>query len=34
MMAPTLARELVAHITEKTPLDPEINISRFAVKNV
>jgi glycine/D-amino acid oxidase-like deaminating enzyme len=34
MMAPTLARELVAHITEKTPLDPETNISRFTDNNV
>jgi glycine oxidase len=29
MMAPTLARELTAHILENAPLDSETNISRF-----
>lgn len=34
LMAPTLARELVALIVENKPLHPEINISRFAYSNV
>ncbi len=34
MMAPTLARELVAHMLENKPLHPETNISRFADKKV
>jgi glycine/D-amino acid oxidase-like deaminating enzyme len=34
MMAPTLARELVAHILENKPLNPETNISRFADKKL
>lgn len=32
MMAPTLARELVAHMLENKPLHPETNISRFTDK--
>ena len=34
MMAPTLARELAEHITTDTPLNPEINISRFTDKHL
>lgn len=34
MMAPTLARELVAHMLENKPLHPETNISRFADKKL
>lgn len=32
MMAPTLARELVDHVLDKRPIDPEINIQRFSAK--
>lgn len=34
MMAPTLARELAAHMLENIPLHPETNISRFADKKL
>jgi len=34
LMAPTLARELMAHILENKPLHPETNISRFADKKL
>ena len=34
MMAPTLARELVEHITANKPLNPEINIGRFTDKHL
>ena len=34
MMAPTLARELVAHMLENKPLQPETNISRFTYSAV
>ena len=34
MIAPTLARELVEHITANKPLNPEINIGRFTDKHL
>jgi glycine oxidase len=32
LLAPSLSEELLAHIEEEQPLDPEINVSRFTKK--